>query len=156
MLDPHAHTRFHKISAEPGPDASHLALTDSVPGRISNGNLTLFANSGERRPTLFFLAGRHAGGNPVLVGGFVARPDRRRHRGTRPPAIGPTTTCSPALPHRKQARPTPAFLQTMTRRKSSASLLALLTGSRQRMPRSRKSLRYYHNHLPCMSTVAAS
>ena len=54
MLDPHAHTRFHKISAEPGPDASHLALTDSVLDRILNGKLTLFANSGERRPTLLF------------------------------------------------------------------------------------------------------
>ena len=96
----------------PAPSASHLALTDSVPGRILNGKLTLFANSGERRPTLLFLAGvGMLVGRRVLVGGFVARPDRRRHRGTEPPAIGPTTTCSPALPHRKQARPTPAFLQ---------------------------------------------
>ena len=59
----------------PGPSASHLALTDSVPGRILNGNLTLFANSGERRPTLLFLAGvGMLVGRRVLVGGFVARP----------------------------------------------------------------------------------
>ena len=109
MLDPHAHTRFHKISAEPGSDASHLALTDSVPGRILNGNLTVLqitrnAVNGQRTLSLSELSQRatNTGMLHLLTSKHASREDlaklfRRRVTLTSvplPPNLESSCTCA--------------------------------------------------------------
>ena len=150
MLDPHAHTRFHKISAEPGPLASRLPLTDSVPGRILNGNLTVQVNDDQL--CFFWLVGMLVAIlswlevlSLVLTEGGIVGPDR-------PPSAQPPRAPLPFRTANRLVRRPNSFNH------DTAQTLRIASRAFDRITTTHATLAQLVALLPqpCMSTVAAS